>query len=328
LSLHVACSSSSIMAADCAVMLTSLAVTNRPADLTVHFMYDETLNRIDLDRLGTLVRGHGMHWHPICVPDCTTRQFPYSERYGSNVWYRILLPELLPDLDRVLYLDSDLLIVDELQTLFDMSLDGACLAAVTQPIPPYMLARLQNTLGVPDGNSYFNTGVMTLALGALREGDFVDQVLTVIDERLEDLPWVDQDALNAVLHSRWLRLKPRWNVMTPVFDLHATQLPWSRDEIRDAITSPAAIHFIGPYKPWHYRCRHPFRKSYFEYLARTPWRDRSIEGRTLLNMLVRPMPLRWQPRIDASLDRGTARLHARTARLRALATTHGRAEKS
>src|SRR4051794_11393946 len=313
--LHIACSSDSRLVGDCAVMLLSLTSVNRASDIVVHFLHDDRLARDDRENLGALVQSAGAGWDPIEVPQDATAMFPYTERYGYSAWYRILLPDVLRDVDRVLYLDSDLLIVDRLHGLYDVALGDACLAAVTQPTLPSMLSRLRETLGLPDAASYFNSGVMTLDLERLREGRYVDQVLAFITGERGPMPWADQDPLNAVLHRQRLHLGPRWNLMTPVFELPAEMLPWTADEIDAAIAAPAIVHFIGPYKPWHYRCRHPYRSQYFEYLSSTPWSDRVIEGRTVKNMFLRPWPPRLQTRWETTLDRGAVRARGAASRL-------------
>jgi lipopolysaccharide biosynthesis glycosyltransferase len=305
--LRIACSSDSRLAADCAVMLSSLIAANSGAQITVHFLHDDRISAAEVADMGALVTGAGARWEPLPVPSEATAMFPFSERYGYSAWYRILLPNLLPSVERVLYLDSDLLILGDLQALYSMDLGDSYLAAVTQPTLPEVLPRLQQTLGLPDANSYFNSGVMTLDLNRLRDTGSVEQVLAFIYDGRGPMPWADQDPLNAVLHEHRADLDPRWNLMTPVFELPASMLPWSEPDIRHAIDDPAVIHFIGEHKPWHYRCRHPYRNRYFEFLESTPWKGRPIEGRTLRNMAIRPLPPRWQPMVEQTLDRGLER---------------------
>lgn len=306
MTLHIACSSDSRLAADCAVMLSSLTTSNVGAKITVHFLHDDRITPTDVADMRALVTSRGAGWEPLTVPAEATKVFPYSDRYGYSAWYRILLPNLLKDIDRVLYLDSDLLILDNLEPLFATDLGDALLAAVTQPTLPEVFPRLRETLGLPDADSYFNSGVMTLDLTRLRDAGSVEEVLAFIHEGRGPMPWADQDPLNAVLHTHRVHLGPRWNLMTPVFELPASRLPWSEAQILEAIRNPAVIHFIGEHKPWHYRCRHPYRKRYFEILAGTPWKGRPLEGRTFRNMAIRPLPPRWQPRVEGVLDRGSA----------------------
>lgn len=304
--MHIACSADSRFAADCAVMLSSLLATNKWTTPTIHFLHDDCITAEELGHLERIVHSNGGMWSPVQVPSQMTAIFPFSERYGYSAWYRILLPNILPDLNRVLYLDSDLLILKSLRPLWEYDLgQNACLAAVTQPTLPSMLPRLQSTLGLPDAKSYFNSGVMVLDLDRIRQGNFIDEVLAFIDERRGPMPWADQDPLNAVLHERCVALAPRWNAMTPIYHHSARKLPFTLQEVREAKSDPAIVHFIGPFKPWHYRTRHPYRKRYFEYLALTPWKDKALEGRTRRHMLLRPWPPRWQPHIESVLNRAT-----------------------
>ena len=307
MSLQIACSADSRLAADCAVMLTSLVATNQALSPTVHFLHDERISPADLAQLGTIVSASGATWHAHRVEDAMTGVFPPSDRYGYSAWYRILLPEVLPDVDRVLYLDSDLLIRGSLAPVWEADLGaGNCLAAVTQPTLPSVLPRLQETLGLPDAGSYFNSGVMLLDLERVRAGGYMDQVLAFIRDGRGPMPWADQDPLNAVLHARRLPLAPRWNAMTPIFDLPPTKLPYTEAETREARADPAVIHFIGPYKPWHFLGRHPYRHEYFTLLESTPWRGRPIEGRTARTMAIGAWPRRWQPHVEGAVNRALA----------------------
>lgn len=301
--IHITCSADTRFASDCAVMLRSLLRSNAGEAVDVHFIHDGRLPGSDLRGLAGVVTGNGGVWSPLKVPNDCLDVFPFTHRYGLNAWYRTLLPSLLPQLPRVLYLDSDLLIRGRLRPLWETDLSNCCVAAVTQPVLPEVLPRLRDTLGLPDAASYFNSGVMLLDLNELRVERLTERVIDFVRSGRAPMPWADQDPLNAILHHRRIRLHPRWNVMTPLFDLPARMLPFEAEEICEAIEQPVIVHFIGPYKPWHYRCRHPFRAEYFEHLRHTPWHNRPIEGRTLRHVVLRPMPRRWQPYLDGYLDR-------------------------
>src|SRR5207253_2694079 len=109
-------------------------------------------------------------------------------------------------------------------------------------------------------------------------------------------PYPDQDALNALCSRRHVSLHPRWNAQTSLWDLPTHQLPFSPDEIRETRASPAIVHFIGPFKPWHYLCTHPYRARYFEHLAATPWPAAEVERRTVVNRALRHLPPDWRYR--------------------------------
>jgi FkbM family methyltransferase len=290
-SLHVACQANTRFAADCAVMLRSLLSENPADTFTVHFLYDDALPAGDLKGLGAVVGGLGAGWDPLRVSDDLTADFPSLARYGGvTAWFRLLLPRLLPEVTRVLYLDADLLVRGPVRSLWEQDLAGKCLAAVTNPILGRDRRRVVEDLGLPHPDRYFNSGVMLMDLERLRDTGLMLEAERIAKDRSVPTPWADQEPLNAALWEQRLDLHPRWNVMNPCFDLPARLLPWPRDQVREAIENPAIIHFIGPYKPWHYRLRHVYAQDYFRHLAQTPWQERPREGRTLRHMILRPLP--------------------------------------
>lgn len=292
MTLHVACAADAAFVPHCAAMLHSLLGHHDPGTVAVHFLHDESLPQADLDRLGELVAGGGGEWHAHRVGRREQDRCPDNRRFGRVAWYRVLLPELLPGLSRILYLDADTLVRRPLHPLWQTELGGRPLAAVANPLYPFMDQGFLAGLGLASTADYFNSGVLLLDLEVWRHEGLSGRVLTraATQGRQE---WPDQNALNVVLRGRWLSLTPVWNAQNTVFDLRAGRLPFSREAVREARRHPAVVHFIGPYKPWHYRCKHPLRRLYWRHLAATPWRGLAMEGRTLKHRLLRPLPEQW-----------------------------------
>lgn len=318
--IHIACQSDSRFLPDCAVMLHSLLSANQDEKFVVHFAHSETLSTRELGGLAAIVAGSGSRWEPVEVPNQFTSQFPFIERYGGvTAWFRLLLPRLLPALDRVLYLDADLLVVAPVRTLWETELTGMCLAAVTQPLLKQDRARVVRDLHLPDPRRFFNSGVMLLDLARLRATGLMSEVERYARDHLVPMPWADQEPLNAVLWPHRVELHPRWNVMNPCFELPRRYLPWSRQELSEAIATPAIIHFIGPYKPSHFRLRHPYKAIYFEHLGQIPWPKQSQRGRTVRHVVLRALPPLLALRYElAEFQTRTALLRTR-AKLRRIA---------
>ena len=318
--LHIACSTDRYFAPDCAVMLASLVATNAGRPLTVHFLHDASLPADDVEALGAVVTGGGgAAFQAIDLTGSRAGELARSERFPSQAWYRVLLPELLPDLPRVLYLDADTLVVDSLTSLWELDLQGHLLGAVTNPLLDSMVPRIQQDLGLPGGDSYFNSGVLLIDLDAWRTEGVAEAIIEFAQSHPAS-PWPDQDALNGVLHGRRLHLHPRWNAMPGLWNVPRRYLPHTEEEVREAKRNPAIVHFVGPHKPWHYRNRHPYRDTYFAYLAQTPWRGRSMEGRSLWQAVLRPLPWLWAYHLEVGAEgarrwlveaRGRVRLRSR-----------------
>ena len=188
------------------------------------------------------LRVHTVH----VIADDRVAGLPVEGFTGKATWYRVLLPELLPDADRVLFLDSDLLVLAPLGELWATDLGDDWVAAaenVFQPDHRHHLGRL----GL---RRYFNAGVLLMNLAAMRR-DGRTEALLEYGRTAPELRLRDQDALNMVLGERRRRLHPRFNVMNSHF---AFPVPWrERLAVRRARRAPVIRHFEGPdaNKPWH-----------------------------------------------------------------------------
>ena len=124
---------------------------------------------------------------------------------------------------------------DALGPLFDLDLGGNPLAA-----------RLDYT-------GDFNSGVLLIDLEKWREEKITERSLAWALEKGEELKFVDQDSLNAIIGDRYIRLDQRWNAMR-----------------RESPEKAAIIHFTGM-KPNHAECQNPGRFLYLDHRKDTPW---------------------------------------------------------
>ena len=188
------------------------------------------------------LRAHTVH----VVEDDRVAGLPVEGFTGKATWYRALLPELLPDAGRVLFLDADLLVLAPLDELWATDLGGDWVAAaenVFQPDHRHHIGRL----GL---RRYFNAGVLLMDLEAMRRDRRTEAILEYA-RAADELRLRDQDALNVVLGERRRGLDPRFNVMNSHF---AFPVPWrERLAVRRARRAPVIRHFEGPgaNKPWH-----------------------------------------------------------------------------
>jgi lipopolysaccharide biosynthesis glycosyltransferase len=197
---------------------------------------------------------------------------PEVKPFTRAMWFRILLPELLPDVDRVLYLDVDTIVTAPLTPLWETDISGHNLAAVTNVVEPWRGNRAAD-LGLPGPESYFNSGVLLLNLAELRATDAIRQLRECVAQRGDELIWPDQDALNLVLGDRRLALHPRWNCMNIFFWLPEAKEMFGEEVLADAMAHPGIRHFEGPSvnKPWHVGCEAAGRELYFAHRRAGPW---------------------------------------------------------
>lgn len=231
--------------------------------LVLHVMNSD-LSGEDREKVGALKRVRDFKVDFI-EPDVSP--FKKLEYKGSTYITRIstarfLLPELLPQLDKLIYLDCDLIIRDDLSKLWEIDIDGHPFGAVEEPT-----CRARNwEINVPKEYSHFNSGVMLMNLKRLREIDFRNTVCDFLEEH-HDLVIGDQDTLNAIYHKEWRVLPVRWNVTTSMYIWRYENefYRYKEDVVKEAFKDPAVCHFTDKQKPNSFLCRHPYKHEYRKY---------------------------------------------------------------
>lgn len=295
-----------------ATCATSIAASRGRESIRFLLLQGPTLSTTALNSARAYVRDLGMELEAVTIPEDKLVSLPPTLLFSPLVWYRLLLPGLLPDHDRVLALDADTLVMQSLVPLWERQLDDALIAAVGQPVT-HAQQRLRN-LGLDPAGSYFNAGVMLMDLEAMRAADVEPRAIQLGHDRFADFIFAEQDALNVLLSTQWQRLPPTWNALSYLWllpeDADGTYSPL---ELGAARSSPAIVHFEGfqKVKPWFYRSVHPLRHLYREYRAQTPWPLHQLQNKTLAGAALRPLPLRWQYGLTRAKARATQKMAER-----------------
>lgn len=264
-----------------ATVLRSMVLLHDARTVRAHFLHPVGLPEARKAPLRDMLSEAGAQivFHP--VSDESVKTLPAMGRITQVMWYRMLLPELLPDVQRILYLDCDTLVVDDLRPLWDLDMGEAWIGAVGNVFPPDLRNRPEK-LGLAE-DRYFNSGVLLIDLDRWRSHDVAQHVMSEVFKRPELIQFPDQDALNLVLADHRCSLHPRWNCQNSMF-----AYPWAEDifgagPLEEARSDPAIVHFEGPLqvKPWYSRTGHPYQRAYIDLRAQTPWPMSSfeIEGR-------------------------------------------------
>ncbi len=280
--IHVACSTDDRYVAHSAAMIHSVLSHRGERRVIVHYLHDESVPADKLTKLEGMTAAMGGTLDSILVPPELTEGLPEWEYISRTMWFRIFLPDLLPAVARVLYLDCDCLVLKPLDELFATDLDDAYVGSVANVPPLHDLGRIAS-LGIDDPRDYFNSGVLLLNLDCMRRDRCAERLREFGVANKRNLVLPDQDTLNVILGERRRDLHPRWNAMTSL-----SEWSWSiyaygsraREEARDR---PAIRHFEGPpiLKPWHVLNEDPLRDTYFAHRAGTPWPTVRLEGRTV-----------------------------------------------
>jgi len=196
---------------------------------------------------------------------------------SGATFYRLLLPSLLPDVDRVLYLDGDIVVRHDLSKLFNTDLGSDYVAMASDVYARAEVVGSQKgyfsgKLGVED--DYFNAGVTLYDLARMRNDGIQEKLLSFLVEQ-GPFRFVDQDVVNSVLRGRITKLDQTWNMTQGCW--HFDPRPFTRhevDQIRQRQEDPAIVHFAGEAKPWSFfsdTYEIPFGSEYWRYYSLSPW---------------------------------------------------------
>lgn len=179
--------------------------------------------------------------------------------FTSNTYYRLLTPDVFSLYEKVVYLDSDIVVNHDIFEIFEIELDDNYLAAAfdthvvaycTQNPPLEQRDYNIKQLGMENPELYFQAGVSLFNIKALRndfeEGYLIKQGVS------HKLRWLDQDLLNMLFYGKILRLPNRWNVMVSnePQSLDEYHLPTElRQEYYEARREPYIVHYVGRSMP-------------------------------------------------------------------------------
>lgn len=230
------------------VMLFSALHCDSAAHFDVYLLHDEGLSEEDV--VGTRVLlGQRGELHLIRVNEDGLADAPTSDRYPKAIYYRIFAAKYLPDtLERVLYLDPDIVVRQSLRELYEMPMGTAFFAAATH-IRGFLHRFNELRLDMDEDSPYINSGVMLMNLQALRAEQDTQAVFDYMDAHKGRLMLPDQDIISALYGQRILPLDPiRYNMTEKLFALHRHN--GDGMTLEDVRRGSAVIHYCGRNKPW------------------------------------------------------------------------------
>lgn len=234
----------------------------------------------------------------INVPEDKFTNVYLSGHVSKAAYFRLALADIMPDyIEKVIYLDVDLLVYDDINKLWKYNLENFPLGAVKDfgiMASKRLCRQKAEVIGLPDNEAYFNSGVLLINLKKWREEDYTEQILEVINKN--QFPHHDQDVLNKIFMKNWLKIDLRWNIIPPVFNLFFKILlnKTFRNQAINAKRNPGIIHYAGRYKPWEFSLHQGFNDMYYQYLKQTAFADekmpqpsKNMKGKSIFRQMLK-----------------------------------------
>lgn len=210
-----------------------------------------------------------------------------------ETYFRFFIADLIPQHNKILYLDADLIVMDDLQKLYNFNIDNYIMGVVQDMNMEVLMKtdyKISSGLNFrqyfmnilkKQNLKYFNAGVLLLNLKKWRENNVLNELLKFCEEN-NPLEYQDQDALNAVLENNVIYLDSRYNLFKD-FDFYIShQNDKNRiKELKKCFKNPGIIHYIGENKPWVYKEKFWYSyekiKEWWRYYRISPLYDRKNE---------------------------------------------------
>ena len=175
-----------------------------------------------------------------------------ADYFTLTIYFRLFIPEMFPEYDKGIYLDSDIVVMGDLANLYEIPLGDNLLAAVpdysVMDVPP-LVKYIEDAVGIPK-DKYINSGVLLMNLKAMREANMSKKFLYLLNKYQFDCIAPDQDYINAMCKDRVLYLPGDWNAMP--------------NPNKEPLIKPKLIHYNLSAKPWCYDGIQ-YKKQFWKY---------------------------------------------------------------
>ena len=231
------------------IMLSTLLRFNPDCDFDVYLLYT-SIRKESLTSTEKLLESRG-RLIPIEASDMPLSDAPTTSRYPKEIYYRIFAAKYLPEtVDRVLYLDPDLVINGSILPLYNLPMEDYFYAAASHIGNPGLIHRLNELrLDMDDDSPYINSGVLLMNLELLRKEQDCGEVVTFIEKHKALLMLPDQDIISSLYGSMIYALDPfRYNMTERLYLMHS---PFEKSFNLDWVRKHSIIiHYCGRNKPW------------------------------------------------------------------------------
>lgn len=231
------------------------------AKINFYFLCDNRLSSSSRDAVNKNMNSTSCAFF-IDVDNRLLNYLPLNRSYISvNTYYRLLIDTLI-SVDKIIYIDSDVLVVNDIRELWNTSLD-CCIAGVLDEGGVMQSRRL--SLGA--SSNYVNAGVLIFNLKEIRKtfSSPLKKYFKAYYQYRKLITLQDQDILNIVFKDNIKVLPLKWNMNSRIFEINELDHKYTNADIQEALGDLGIIHFTDRRKPWKFHATHPLKCWYWYY---------------------------------------------------------------
>lgn len=206
-------------------------------------------------------------------------------RHIETVYAKLFFGNIA-DVDKIIYLDSDVIINGSLLEMWEVDLGENYFGLVKTVTKSY-----SQSLGLEITDVFYNDGVAIVNTSKLRSDYMQEKFINFIDLYNGNPPVLSEGTINVVCKNRIKTIHPKFNLGSSFLMYNSKDLNIISNEveyypnkvIEEALLKPVVIHYLTGWfkRPWEIGCTHPFKAKYLDYKAKTIWKDSKLVYKTL-----------------------------------------------
>ena len=284
--MHIVYASDNNYADILGVSIVSLYDNNREGEITIYIL-DSGISELNKVKIESVCRQFNRSV-PIWIKAKDIEEElgieVYMDRGSLSQYARLFVSTLLPkEIDRVLYLDCDVIINKPIYDLWNIDMEGKTIAALGDAFSRYY----RSNIGLMPEDVMFNSGVMLIDMKKWKKNSVEKRLLEFIKKNNGIVQQGDQGVLNAILSHETYCIHPKYNSVTIFYDFSYRDMMiyrkppsfYSEEQINEAVNEPAIIHFTTSFlsrRPWVKGCEHKHKNIWLKYKNISPWKDEEL----------------------------------------------------
>ncbi|MEE1020513.1 MAG: glycosyltransferase family 8 protein [Bacteroidales bacterium] len=267
------------------ISLISVFENNKDEKEIVVYLISKGITKENIEILDSICKSYNrslivVKFEDICfdLPPCSVG------RHLETIYAKVFFSRI-EGLDKVLYLDSDVVVVGKLKPLWENDLSEKYMGVVETTY-----TKGKKALGIPRSTPFFNDGVVLVNVDYCRENNLISKVIEQVNAFGGNPPVLSEGVLNKICGQNVKYISLRYNLISGNlyfglydYDYLFEQLHYEKEDLIDSCENPVIVHYIAGFynRPWCKKCTHPFKEFYLYYKSISPWKDSPLQDKDL-----------------------------------------------
>ena len=246
------------------VLMTSLLENNNKDNnlVVLHLLLPDSFDKTKFEVIETLRKKYEVKINYYIIPNFFNSLKKWREN-TYTIYFKMIIPIIFCDLDRIIFLDADTLVFKDLLELYNLPFNDNYVLGYPSHDAKYISLLIDNV------KIYINVGILLINIKKIREDNKDIELLEYTFDKTEILAFPEQDAMNVVFYGKIGILPLKYGVL--LYDLNVydnkiksrIKVKIDRNEMKNAIEDPSIIHFslCNP-KVWYPSSKNYYGKNY------------------------------------------------------------------